>query len=137
MKAGGPSAAIEVCHSRAPAIARELSERYSVDAHRTSLKPRATPPQDWENDVLKDFDARRAKGEDPSGIEFHEVVTLEGKPHLRFMKAIGTLPVCLSCHGENVAPEIKAKLDTLYSNDMAIGYKAGELRGAFSITSPL
>ncbi|MEW6764645.1 MAG: DUF3365 domain-containing protein [Pseudomonadota bacterium] len=137
MKAGGPLAAIEVCHSKAPAIASDLSAKYGAKVHRTSLRPRATPPQDWETGVLTSFDERRAKGEDPAAIEFHEVVTIDGKPHLRYMKAIGTLPVCLNCHGENVAPETRAKLDALYPNDKAMGYKAGELRGAFSITAPL
>jgi len=137
MQAGGPVAAIEVCHSKAPAIAKELSDKYGVEVHRTSLKPRATAPQDWERGVLADFDARRAKGEDPNTIEFHEVTTIDGKPHLRYMKAIGTLPVCLNCHGENIQPEVKAKLEALYPQDKATGYKAGELRGAFSITAPL
>lgn len=137
MQAGGPVAAIEVCHSKAPAIAKDLSGKYGAEVHRTSLKPRATAPQDWEREVLTAFDARRAKGEDPNTIEFHEVTEIDGKPHLRYMKAIGTLPVCLNCHGEDIKPEVKAKLEALYPEDKATGYKAGELRGAFSITAPL
>jgi hypothetical protein len=137
MQAGGPVAAIEVCHSKAPAIAKDLSNKYGVEVHRTSLKPRATAPQDWEIPVLTAFDERRAKGEDPNAIEFHQVSEIDGKPHLRYMKAIGTLPVCLNCHGEDIKPEVKAKLEALYPEDKATGYKAGELRGAFSITAPL
>ncbi|MGK0674398.1 MAG: DUF3365 domain-containing protein [Halothiobacillaceae bacterium] len=137
MQAGGPVAAIEICHSKAPAIAKELSNKYGVEVHRTSLKPRATAPQDWEREVLTVFDARRAKGEDPNTIEFHAVTEIDGKPYLRYMKAIGTMPVCLHCHGEDIQPEVKAKLDALYPGDKATGYKAGELRGAFSITAPL
>ncbi|HET20197.1 MAG TPA: DUF3365 domain-containing protein [Chromatiales bacterium] len=137
MKAGGPVAAIEVCHSKAPAIAKDLSAKYRAEVHRTSLKPRATAPQDWEREVLADFDARRVSGEDPNAIEFHQVVEIDGKPHLRYMKAIGTMPVCLNCHGTDIKPEVKARLEALYPEDKATGYKAGELRGAFSITAPL
>lgn len=137
MQAGGPVAAIEVCHSKAPAIARDLSAKYRAEVHRTSLKPRSTAPQGWEREVLADFDARRASGEDPNAIEFHQVVEIDGKPHLRYMKAIDTMPVCLNCHGTDIKPEVKARLEALYPEDKATGYKAGELRGAFSITAPL
>ncbi len=137
MKAGGPVAAIEICHSAAPAIARDMSAQYGVEVHRTSLKPRATPPTAWEQEVLRDFDARRAKGEDPNTIEFHQVVEVDGRPTLRYMKAIPTGAVCLNCHGENVKPEVRAKLQALYPNDQALGYKEGELRGAFTVIAPL
>lgn len=137
MQAGGPVAATEVCNSKAPAIAKALSDKYGMEVRRTSLKPRATAPQDWEIPVLTAFDERRAKGEDPNAIEFHEVTERDGKPQLRYMKAIGTLPICLTCHGEDLKPEVKAKLESLYPEDKATGYKAGELRGAFSITAPL
>lgn len=137
MQAGGPVAAIDVCHSKAPAIARELSDKHGGDVHRTSLKPRATPPQDWEVKVLESFDARRSAGADPMSIEAHEVVSEGGKSYVRYMKAIGVQPVCLSCHGTEVAPEVKVKLDALYPQDKATGYSAGQLRGAFSITLPM
>ncbi|MDM7323039.1 MAG: DUF3365 domain-containing protein [Gammaproteobacteria bacterium] len=60
-----------------------------------------------------------------------------GKPRLRYMKAVGTLRVCFNGHGENIHREVKAKLKTPYPEDKATGYKAGELRGGFSITAPL
>jgi hypothetical protein len=53
------------------------------------------------------------------------------------MKAIPTAEVCLVCHGENIAPNIQAKLAELYPNDKAIGFNVGELRGAFSVTETL
>lgn len=137
MQSGGPVAAIEVCHSKAPAIAKSLSEKHGVEVHRTSLKPRALAPQDWETEVLQGFDDRRAKGEDPNAIEFHTVAEADGKPQFRYMKALGTAPLCLNCHGENINPEVKAKLEALYPDDKAMGYKAGDIRGAIVITSGL
>ena len=38
-------------------------------------------------------------------------------------------PVCLTCHGAEVGPEIKAAIAERYPQDQATGYKLGELRG--------
>jgi hypothetical protein len=41
------------------------------------------------------------------------------------------------CHGSNIASPIAAKINKLYPNDKATGFKLGDLRGAFSITETL
>ncbi len=53
------------------------------------------------------------------------------------MKAVPTGKVCLSCHGETVAPEVEQKLAELYPDDKARGYKEGDIRGAFVVVKPL
>ena len=53
------------------------------------------------------------------------------------MKAIGTQPVCTVCHGNGIAPEVAARLDALYPDDLARGFEAGDIRGAFSIVHPV
>ena len=55
---------------------------------------------------------------------------------VRYMKAIPTGPVCLTCHGEEIAPEVEESLRTAYPHDRALGYGLGDIRGAFSITWP-
>jgi len=137
MKAGGPMAAVSVCNERAPEIAAQLSEETGFTLRRTSLKPRATEPTSWERAVLEDFQTRRADGESPKSIEWHEVANVDGERRLRYMKAIGTDGVCLTCHGTNVDPALKAKIDKLYPDDQAVGFEAGDIRGAFSITAPI
>jgi hypothetical protein len=52
------------------------------------------------------------------------------------MKAIPTKIVCLKCHGSEIDPKIVAKLDELYPEDKAVGYKQGDIRGAFYVTMP-
>ena len=135
MKAGGPINAIGVCNKMAPVIAKNLSEKHGWDIARTSLKTRnaSNAPDSWETKVLKEFDARKAKGEDVKPMAYFEAVDNS----FRFMKAIPTGEVCLKCHGENIAPPIKAKLKELYPDDMATGYKLGDVRGAFTITQPM
>ena len=137
MKQGGPMAAVSVCNERAPEIAAQLSEETGFTLRRTSLKPRATEPHDWERDVLKQFEARHADGEPPQSIEWHEVASVDGEKQLRYMKAIGTKGVCLTCHGTDIDPALKAKIDKLYPEDRAVGFEEGDIRGAFSITAPL
>lgn len=137
MKQGGPMAAVSVCNERAPEIAAQLSEETGFTLRRTSLKPRATPPTDWEREVLEQFEARRADGEPPKAIEWHEVTNADGGKQLRYMKAIGTQGVCLTCHGTDIDPALKAKIDKLYPEDQAVGFEEGDIRGAFSITAPL
>ncbi len=55
----------------------------------------------------------------------------------RFAKAIKVAPVCLNCHGQTIAPEVKQALNEHYPNDLATGYRLGDLRGIFSITKTL
>lgn len=133
MQSGGPMAAVEVCNSRAPAIAAEISEQHGFEIYRTSLKPRQTVGDDWENKVMAEFDKRLAGGESVKQLEFAEVVKVDGKPTFRYMKAIPVGPPCLVCHGEPVADPIAAKIEGLYPNDQAVGYQLGQLRGAFSV----
>ena len=45
-----------------------------------------------------------------------------------------TALVCLTCHGADIEPDLKAEIDRIYPNDQAIGFTLGELRGAFTIT---
>lgn len=139
MKVGGPVNAINVCNKKAPAIAASLSEKYGWKIARTSLKTRnsSNAPDAWETRVLNDFEARKTKGEDVKPMAYFEAVNSDGKQNFRFMKAIPTGEVCLKCHGTEMAPAIKAKLQELYPNDMATGFKLGDIRGAFTISQPM
>ncbi len=136
IKAGGPTNAIGVCNSKAPGIAKKHSDMKGWSVGRTSLKLRnpGNAPDAWEVAVLKKFDARLAAGDDPAKMEHYEVVGNQ----FRYMKAIPTAPKpCLACHGEKLDPAVSAKLAELYPADNATGYKAGQIRGAFTIVQPM
>ncbi len=139
MKAGGPVNAIEVCNTRAPTIAHDVSGQSGWQVSRTSLKLRnqGNAPDAWELAVLKKFEERKAAGQDPKSIAFAEVVEQDGGKTFRFMKAIPTGKVCLNCHGADLKPEVAAKLDEMYAKDNARGFKAGDLRGAFTLSKSL
>ncbi len=140
MQSGGPVNGIAVCHEKAGQIAADLGQKQEMLVGRTSLKLRnpANAPDNWELAVLKQFEARKAQSEPVDKLEFFAVIDDDqGKKTFRYMKAIPTTGLCLSCHGENIDPTVDAKLKELYPNDKARGFKEGELRGAFTLSKPL
>ncbi len=139
MKQGGPVLAVEVCHSQAPAIAQKLAEASGWEVNRVSLKPRGAQatPDAWEVNVLTQFNTENAAGKDPKTLEFSEITTENGLETFRYMKAIPTGGVCLSCHGGVLAAPVKAAIAAYYPEDLATGYSQGEVRGAFSFSKTL
>ena len=138
MQAGGPIAAIDVCNKTAPAIAHSISTEKGWQVGRTSLKVRnpGNTADDWERAVLRRFEASKAQGTDPNTLEYSETVQTAKGAEFRYMKAIPMGQPCLACHGATLAPEISKKLGALYPEDQATGFKAGDIRGAFTITQP-
>jgi len=136
LAAGGPVAAITVCHEEAPAIAAQVSERTGFAVSRVSLKhrnPEMGVPEPWEADVLASFERAKASGRDPATLTY----SARAEGEYRFMKAIPTAPLCLNCHGKTLDPAVAARLDDLYPDDRATGYEAGDIRGAFVVTRKL
>ncbi|HKK71373.1 MAG TPA: DUF3365 domain-containing protein [Candidatus Krumholzibacteria bacterium] len=128
MQEGGPVAAIEVCHTRAPEIAREVGTQTELDVARVSRNNRnpANAPSDVEASVLEAFEARPAMQD--------TVFTRDGeRTYMRAIR-IGTA-LCLNCHGpeSTLEPELKGRLDELYPQDRATGFEVGDLRGAFVV----
>jgi hypothetical protein len=139
MKAGGPPAAIEVCHRIAPSIAANMAQKTGWEVGRTALKVRnpGNAADEWEKKVLESFQARKAKGESLEKMEFYEVVKQDGEKVFRYMKAIPMGAPCMSCHGAKIDSSVDARLKELYPQDQARGFKPGELRGAYTITQPM
>ncbi len=140
LQQGGPMQAIAVCGAAAPSIAQQHSARHGWKIGRTSLKPRNrnNAPDSWEKEVLERFEQLKAAGGNPAEMEFYQTMEQNGKRVFRYMKAIPTAEKpCLTCHGSNIDPKLAAVLDERYPEDKARGYKAGEIRGAFTITQPL
>ena len=132
LEAGTPAAAIDVCSRIAPAAAADLS-REGVRIRRTSLRVRnpANAPDGWERAWLSTFEETVARGDWPA--EVHEIDEVAGE--LRFLRPIGINEMCLTCHGtaDELDPEVRQGLASLYPDDRATGFSPGDLRGAFSV----
>ncbi len=147
---GGPVAAIPVCRERAPAIAARLSQDSGAKVSRTALRVRnpANAPDDLQRAVLEQFAgelvaagtaggagtpvAASAAGPLEAVFEIKRATGIER----RYMRAIPTDPLCLTCHGSNLSPELAAAIARDYPADAATGFAPGELRGAFSVIWP-
>lgn len=136
MKNGGHVNAIAFCNSEAGELTRQLSTQAGWKIARTSLKARNAnnKPDAWEKQVLQSFEQRKSKGEQIQQLDYSEIIETNNQSVFRYMKAIPTNEPCLSCHGDNLSTEVAEKLKQLYPNDKATGFKAGDIRGAFTIT---
>ena len=131
MQAGGPVNAIDVCSKEAQLIAQQTSTQHTVMVKRISGKPRnlIDTADAEEIKVLAEF-AMELKQQADSPLE-KLVTASNGK--LRYYKGIVIQPLCLNCHGDNLAPAVLEVLQERYPEDKAIGYKIGDLRGAFVV----
>ena len=139
MKANGPIESISVCNIEASKIASRISEEQGMIVGRTSLKNRnvANEADAWEKSVLENFEKRKADGESLENMDFSEIVDYEDGKAFRYMKVIPTGDLCLNCHGGNIAEPLAKKITSIYPDDKATGFKKGDIRGAFTVITPI
>lgn len=139
LQQGGPAQALGVCQAHAPLIAEDISAASGWRVGRTALRLRnqANGPDAWEAAGLREFQARAQAGEPVAGLVKTEVLDGPQGRMFRYLAAIPTSQACLACHGAAVDPRVQARIGDLYPGDQAIGFKVGEMRGAFSLGKPL
>lgn len=122
-----PTAAIEVCAKRAPALAVEHSKG-AVRVGRTSARLRSSKnaAPAWAAPLLTELATL------PSGSSESKLVALGGG-RWGYVEPIWTQPMCVTCHGATLAPEVEATLKDKYPDDRARGFSVGDLRGAFLV----
>lgn len=139
MKANGPIESISVCNIEAMKIAHRISEEKGMSVGRTATKHRniANKPDTWEQSVLEQFEKRKAAGEDIQKMDYSDIVDYKDGKAFRYMKAIPTGDVCLKCHGQNIAEPLAKKIISIYPDDKATGFNKGDIRGAFTVITPI
>ena len=143
MSTDGPIAAVSVCKEVAPAIAKDLSAKHQAQVTRVGTRvrnPKMGVPNDWQKAALADFEQRIANGEKPADIEHWSVATgADGKPELRYARAIAVQPQCVTCHGskDDIPAPLAEKIRIEYPDDQAVGYSVGKLRGAVVVSRSL
>jgi hypothetical protein len=139
IETGGPEGAVSFCNKEAPVVAEEASKRSGWTIARTSLRPRNpnSAPDEYERAVMTDFAAQIAAGVPPASLKRADIVEHDGKRRFRYIQAIPTGELCLSCHGIDVKPAVMSKIKQLYPADQATGFKQGEMRGVFTLSRPL
>lgn len=121
----GPIAAVDACRIEAPRIAAESAQpgiRIGRTSHR--LRNPANAPAVWMQPLLAEFEkAGRAEGKG-------RLVDL-GSAGVGYVEPIHLQPLCVTCHGTQVAPELRAHIRKLYPEDRAVGFEPGDFRGLF------
>jgi Tfp pilus assembly protein FimT len=134
IKQGGLVEGINVCKMQAPAISDSLStDGWTVARKSTKNRNPNNKPDDWEAEKIAQLVDMIRNSESIDNVTFS--TNKDGQ--FRFAKAIKVAPVCLNCHGQTIAPEVKQVLSEHYPHDLATGYRLGDLRGIFSITKTL
>ncbi len=127
--AEGPAAAIQVCRVKAPGIADALSVD-GVRMGRSSHKlrnPDNTAPE-WVSSIMQ------AYLDEPSSREPRAVELADDR--WGYVEPIMLQPLCLTCHGSQLAPEVAERIGELYPDDEATGFQTGDLRGVFWLEFP-
>ena len=135
LQSGRPAQAIEVCNVEASGIAARLSGQAGARVGRTALRVRnpGNAPDADARSVMTAFQrdlAAEAAAPPPEHFETRH----DGSA--RYMSAIVTQPLCVVCHGAELAPEVAAAIGRHYPSDQATGFVVGELRGAFVVEWP-
>lgn len=122
MSEDGPEKAITVCSGHAMAIARQVGAEQGVRIGRTSHRlrnPNNAAPA-WALPLIE----QRLSETHFASLDNGTVVALF---------PIRLQAQCLACHGPNdqLADGVKERLAELYSDDRAVGFQDGDLRGWF------
>ncbi|MBT8088226.1 MAG: DUF3365 domain-containing protein [Gammaproteobacteria bacterium] len=125
----GPLNAVSVCKEQAPAIAASLSVD-GVEMGRASHKLRnpANVAPDWVDPILQSYLAA-------NGDRAPAIVSLpDGREG--YVEPILLQPLCVTCHGKTLAPNLAARISDEYPEDQATGFEVGDLRGVFWVEYP-
>jgi len=127
--AQGATEAVGACRVKAPEIANDLSRddvRVGRSSHR--LRNPANAPPDWVKPLLDGFAAA------PSDRSPKSRALPDGR--VGYVEPIITQPLCLTCHGDSLEPNVAARIESLYPEDHAVGFRTGDLRGVFWVEFP-
>jgi cytochrome c553 len=127
--AAGPVEAIAACRIRAPEIADSLSRkgvRIGRTSHRLRNPSNAAP--EWVQPILEGY------VNDPLDRTARTVALRDNRSG--YVEPILLQPMCLTCHGRDLAPEVASRISELYPSDRATGFDVGDLRGVFWVEFP-
>ncbi len=136
IKSKGVVASMGLCQTLSPDLVTNATDEFGFESGRTAQRLRnpENAPDEWELKVLQLFQSKITGGGDATKLEYAEIlITAEGDKLFRYMRPIMMTDMCLACHGSDVKQDVKAEIARYYPEDKAMGFKLGELRGAFSL----
>ncbi len=134
----GVVAAIDYCNVVAYPLMDSLSKVYNASIKRASLRTRnpKDAPNPFEAQMLEAYQYAVEQNQPMEA----DIQLSDDREYVLYSKPITIQNgICLSCHGtlgEQITPDVAAKIDELYPNDNAKGHAMGDLRGIWSIKIP-
>jgi hypothetical protein len=129
MQTGGPVYAVEFCNLKASTLVDSLNQINNCVISRVSAKNRHP-----ENGLKTDADQNLWAIFETGNV--NDTIIQESKKLVYYKPIKIALPACLKCHGElgtNIDSATAEKLQNLYPDDLAIGYKLNDFRGLWKI----
>src|SRR5512138_1814931 len=122
---GGPMAALSVCPTESPRIAKEVAEAQKVEMGRTSFRLRnpANAPRPWAARYVAGAAGKKADELAPAVFDLGDRIGL--------LRPIVATNACVRCHGpaDGIPADVKAELAKKYPKDQGVGFATGDLRG--------
>lgn len=128
----GTENAITFCSSRAIPLTDSVALAANAKIKRVSDKNRN--PDNKANSAELEY-IKTAKEAISKGETIKPKLTTVGDKQIAYYP-IMTVGMCLQCHGQpdkDISPNTLSKIRELYPNDLAIGYKADQLRGIWVV----
>lgn len=129
MNNGGPVYAVEFCNLKASSLIDSLNQLNNCEISRVTTKNR-NPENNLQNETDKTLWTIFEEGAKSDTI-------IQGNKTLVYYKTIKMgMPACLNCHGNpnsEIANATLSKIQKLYPNDLATGYKQGDFRGLWKV----
>lgn len=129
----GIAGAVEYCHVEALPLMDSLGQSGGVIIRRVSHQYRNPDdaPDEVEGQLLDAYAYSLEQNEDPGD----NIQMLDEGKILYTKPIVLKMPLCLKCHGEEnmISPDTKARINELYPEDKATGFKEDDLRGMWSI----
>lgn len=128
----GLPGAVKYCNENAfPITAVWTSENITLKRVAENYRNPKNAPDSTDSVQWKIFTTAKAKGDalQPSIVEAQNVI--------HYYKPILLQPMCSACHGKkgvDILPAVSTIIDSLYPNDKATGFSAGDLRGMWRVS---
>ena len=135
MGKGGPTYAVDFCHENVATIIDSITKESIADIQRISFKNRNTKntPIVSSDSAILNYYALQQK----LGTIGRDTVITGIQQTLYYKPIVLGMPACLKCHGlpgKDIDANTLELLQKKYPEDKAIGYKLGDLRGAWKIS---
>lgn len=125
---GGTEHAVEFCNIKATTLVDSLSQAFSCNISRVSDRNRN--PENTLNKTEAELWKLFAKNPQADTL-------LKVNNKITYYKRINTaMPACLKCHGDpvnDINSVTLEKIQTLYPQDLATGYKLNDFRGLWKV----